>query len=320
MGKAGMRARWYLLVLLLAAGLVGCRGSLEPDAADADLPADAAEPGGAPVDAVLDLSFYSPALGREMSALVLLPADYDADPARRYPVLYLLHGIGGDNREWLGYGADETAACLSAAGRIAPLLIVLPQGDEGYWLNHADDGPRWGDAVATDLVAQVDGLYRTIPDRAGRAVGGLSMGGHGALQLAFNHPDVFGVAGAHSPTLRPRAEAPYYFADSATYAKVDPITLARRGEGAGQVRLWVDAGDADPWLGRIELLHDTLDRRGIAHVWQVWEGEHESEYWTAHVADYLTFYGKTLAGEKPSAHLDPASAPLDLACGKPAAP
>jgi enterochelin esterase-like enzyme len=318
MGRAGVRSSWYLLaLLLLAAALVGCGRSLEHTEGDADLPADVAAPSEAPAEAVLDRSFYSAALGREMSTLVWLPPDYDAAPARRYPVLYLLHGLGGDNREWLGYGVDETAACLSAAGRIQPFLIVLPQGDEAYWLNHADDGPRWGDAVTADLVAYVDARYRTIPDRAGRAVGGLSMGGHGALQLAFNHPDVFGVAGAHSPTLRPRAEAPYYFADPATFAKVDPITLARRGDGPAQVRLWLDAGDADPWLGRIELLHETLDRRGVAHTWQVWEGDHESEYWTAHVADYLAFYSQTLAGEKPSGLQAPPGAPLDLTCGKP---
>jgi len=105
-----------------------------------------------------------------------------------------------------------------------------------------------------------------------------------------------------------------------TFAKVDPITLARRGEGPAQVRLWLDAGDADPWLGRIELLHDTLDRRGVAHTWQVWEGDHESEYWTAHVADYLAYYSQTLAGEKPSNPAGPTSASPDLACGKPVAP
>src|SRR5437763_3806676 len=266
MGRARIGAGWYLLVVvLLAAALAGCGGHVEQDLDEVDPlaePVVADAPNG---DSVLHTAFYSAALGQDLSYLVWLPPEYDAAD-RRYPVLYLLHGIGGDNREWLGYGVDTAAACLLAAGRIQPFLIVLPQGDEAYWLNHAD-GPRWGDAIAQDLVAHMDATYRTIPDRGSRAVGGLSMGGHGALQLAFNYPDVFGVAGAHSPTLRPRAEAPYYFADRTTFAKVDPITLARRAEGLATIHLWLDAGDVDPWLPRIELLHQTLDQRAVAHAW-----------------------------------------------------
>jgi enterochelin esterase-like enzyme len=316
MGRPAIQASGYLLVVaLLAAALGACNASPERDADDVDPAAEAAP---LPADSVLDVAFYSPALDRDLAYLVWQPPGYGADPDRRYPVLYLLHGIGGDNREWLGYGVDTAATCLLAAGRIQPFLIVLPQGDEAYWLNHAD-GPRWGDAVADDLVAHVDGTYRTIPDRASRAVGGLSMGGHGALQLAFNHPDVFGVAGAHSPTLRPRGEAPYYFADAATFAKVDPLAHARRDADLNTIRLWLDAGDADPWLPRIELLHDTLDRRAIPHAWQVWAGEHASEYWTSHVVDYLAFYSQALAGEPVDAPLAKDSAAVQ-ACAPVAAP
>jgi enterochelin esterase-like enzyme len=314
MGRVRGRASWYPIVMALLAALAGCGATAERDAA-LDALAEAAV---APLDSVRGAAFHSPALDQDLSYLIWQPPGYAADPDYRYPVLYLLHGIGGDNREWLGYGVDEAAACLLAAGRIQPFLIVLPQGDEAYWLNHAD-GPRWGDAIAQDLVAHVDATYRTIPDRASRAVGGLSMGGHGALQLAFNHPDVFGVAGAHSPTLRPRGEAPYYFADPATFTKVDPISHARHDDGLSTIRLWIDAGDADPWLPRIELLHETLDRRAVAHTWQLWEGDHASEYWAAHVADYLLFYSQALAGEPDSGPVDKDGSAAAIACGKPAA-
>lgn len=319
MGSARDPATRYLCLLaLLAAVLAACARPAEPDPDDLAAHGELADEEAAAVDPVRDEAYYSAALDRQLSYLVWLPPDYDADPAPRYPVLYLLHGIGGDNREWLGYGVDVAATCLLAAGRIPPYLIVLPQGDEAYWLNHAD-GPRWGDAIADDLVAHVDATYRTIPDRASRAVGGLSMGGHGALQLAFNHPDVFGVAGAHSPTLRPRAETPYYFADAATFAKVDPITLARRASKLDTLDLWLDAGDADPWLPRIELLHETLEARAVAHAWHLWEGDHASEYWTAHVADYLTYYGDALAGDPGRAASKPAAWP-EPTCAKPAPP
>jgi S-formylglutathione hydrolase FrmB len=84
---------------------------------------------------------------------------------------------------------------------VAPMILILPQGDKGYWVSWSDGGPRWGDYVASDLRQQVDSKYRTLPDAAHQGIGGLSMGGAGALQLAFNHPDIFGVVGAHSPSL-----------------------------------------------------------------------------------------------------------------------
>src|SRR5438445_531295 len=96
--------------------------------------------------------------------------------------LYQSHARPGARKRWPCYGVDRTAHCLVTAGARQPTLIVLPQGDEGYWLNHAG-GERWGDYVASDVVTSVDATYRTLPAAGSRAVGGLSMGGHGALQL-----------------------------------------------------------------------------------------------------------------------------------------
>lgn len=125
---------------------------------------------------LLDRTFFSATLGRAMPYFVYLPVGY-AESGTRYPVLYMLHGYGGSNTEWIGYGLPETADHMMNAGEIPPMIIVLPQGDQAYWVNHANGGERWGDYTARDVVQQIDATYRTIPDAPHRAVGGLSMGG-----------------------------------------------------------------------------------------------------------------------------------------------
>ena len=87
-----------------------------------------------------NIQFYSPALGRDMPYFVYLPPDYQRD-LRRYPVLYMLHGNSGSYEEWPGYGLVGAADRMIAARDILPMIIVMPQGDFSYWVNHADGGP-----------------------------------------------------------------------------------------------------------------------------------------------------------------------------------
>src|SRR5881628_2559959 len=145
-------------------------------------------------------SFRSPTLDRTMPYFIYVPPGYDSS-GQRYPTLYMLHGLGGSNTEWKGYNLLGAADDLIKAGTIPPMLIVLPQGDQSYWFDPAN-GPRWGQYAARDVVDEIDAHWRTLADRDHRAIGGLSMGAQGALQLAMLYPDVFGIVGAHSPTLR----------------------------------------------------------------------------------------------------------------------
>ncbi|MDP8923738.1 MAG: esterase family protein [Chloroflexota bacterium] len=149
---------------------------------------------------VVEQRFWSAALAREMHYRLYLPPGYVLE-WRDYPVLYMLHGVAGGSSEWEELGLLEAADRLIAAGEIAPLLIVLPDGGPNYWVDHAD-GARWRDFVVSDIVPNVGRLYRTHPVRAARAIGGLSMGGEGALRIALLHPDIFGIAAAHAPSLR----------------------------------------------------------------------------------------------------------------------
>jgi len=243
---------------------------------------------------VFDRKFHSPILDRDMPYRIYLPPNYVAS-GKRYPVLYMLHGLSGSYTEWIDYKLFDFADDLINKGTIKPLIIVLPSGDQEYWVDHADDGPQYGLYVANDVVGFVDANYRTLAKRESRAIGGHSMGGHGSLQIALNHPGVFGVAGAHSPTLRTKDQSPEYFGDEAFFEAHDPVSLAKVLPNLNNLKIWVDIGTMDKtWRPRAEELHETLTSRGVVHEWYLFEGDHAGEYWMAHVPDYLKFYTSSM--------------------------
>jgi S-formylglutathione hydrolase FrmB len=174
------------------------------------------------------------------------------------------------------------------------MLIVFPEGAFGYWTNHANNGPRWGDYVAKDLVAHVDATYRTVRRPSARAIGGISMGAWGALHHAFSAPDVYGVVGAHSPALRPDDGTLAFLGRGAEFSGKDPLSLARTLPANSRLRIRIDTGQDDPWVARATLLHNTLTERGIAHAWQVTPGGHNWDYWHALLEEYLRFYTRAL--------------------------
>ena len=122
------------------------------------------------------------------------------------------------------------------------------------------------------------------------------MGADGALQLALLYPEVFPVAGAHSPVLREYESAPAYFGDREHWADHAPGPLIQKQHGvAAAPSIWLDAGDADQWRANVDAFHALLLQLEIAHEWRVWPGHHENSYWRTHLADYLRFYGAALS-------------------------
>lgn len=243
------------------------------------------------------ITFFSRALTREVTYFAWVPPGYGTS-GRGYPTLYLLHGVGGEAgfgiEEWLGYALTENLERLLGLGMIEPMIVILPPGDQGYWMNHAHGGPKWADFVAGDLVKHVDATFRTEPRRERRAIGGLSMGGHGALQLALNHPDTFAIAGAHSPTIRPFETSPAFFGDEQWFAKYDPISLVRNTNAAQRLLTWIDIGVEDTWLPATLVLKDALAAKRAPVAFRIMEGEHEGWYWQYYLPQYLSFYSKAL--------------------------
>jgi len=195
-----------LLALLLAAGCA----SAPPAAAPAPAAAVRAPAKGTVVrERVKSAALEGNLLGdpAEQELRVYLPPGYAAGGATRYPVLYFLHGFGGSAGAWTD-GKDpqrtlqHTLDTLIDEGTLAPLIVVLPNGSNRYGGSFWQDSPvtgGWETYVARDVVAHVDGKYRTLAQPQGRGVAGHSMGGFGALTMAMRHADVFGSAYALSP-------------------------------------------------------------------------------------------------------------------------
>ena len=144
------------------------------------------------------LTFHSTAMNGAENADVLLPAGYTT--TRRYPVVYLLHGGGGSFSDWLDHGnAEQIVGDL-------PVIVVMPEGGPDGWYSDwygtvpgtPGPAPAWETFHLDELIPFIDGHYSTIPDRSGRAIAGLSMGGYGAMAYASEHPDLFSVAGSFS--------------------------------------------------------------------------------------------------------------------------
>ncbi len=136
-------------------------------------------------------------------AAVYLPPGYEGEPARRYPTIYLLHGIFDRYRVWLEFfRVPKTLDALISRGAIPPVVVVMPNGGNLYgggFYRNSEVAGNWGDYVADDLVGFVDREFRTRARRESRAVTGHSMGGYGAIHLGMTRPEVFSVVWAMSP-------------------------------------------------------------------------------------------------------------------------
>jgi enterochelin esterase-like enzyme len=263
-----------------------------------------------------DAQFFSPILMRSVPYRIYLPPDY-ATSGRTYPVLYLLHGVGGDYTEWTTNHLPERVDDLIQRGAIQPMVVVMPDAKgRTYWANWPDNGPRYADYLAVDVVREIDTHYRTQWKASSRAIGGLSMGGLGALHTALHHPDIFSVVGGHSPSIRVEPDprmAPNL--PGASFDEFNPVWLMQyRWRPGPPLLMWLDVGLDDPYHWNVEKLRDlvVLDP-GIQLSWHETAGGHDGAYWSAHLNEYLTFYSDALrlVSNPPPAPLPtmPASAP-----------
>jgi enterochelin esterase-like enzyme len=123
------------------------------------------------------------------------------------------------------------------------------------------------------------------------------MGADGAIQISMNHPDVFGIAGAHSPVLRPWGAAPPFAVTQAYFEAHYPVTMVQADpETARGLKIELDTGADDFWITEVTAFHELLVRLGIDHTWNQWPGTHFGDYWGPHIPDYLRFYAQSFAG------------------------
>ena len=219
-------------------------------------------------------SYDSAVTGRQRTARVYLPAGYSSE--RKYPVLYLLHGIAGNHDEWRGYVRENTILDnLIAAGKAVPMIVVMPNGralpddrpppaDRIFTPEHVAAFARFEQDLLHSLIPAIEARYAVLVDRRHRAIAGLSMGGGQALNFGLGHLDTFAwVAGfSAAPNTRPAAQ------------------LLPDAEAAGQLALlYLSCGRQDGLIQVSQTLQRELKRRSIPHVWNVDEHGHDRESW-----------------------------------------
>lgn len=220
------------------------------------------------------------------SFLVYLPPSYKTPQAstRRYPVLYLLHGSPGGIHDWVVAGkADESANTLIFTEEISELLLVMPDGNgrpkmTSEWGNSFDQRQRIEDYVSRTLVTYVDSHYRTLADPAHRAIGGLSMGGFGAMNIALHHPTVFGSV---------IALGGYYVATGAVWGKNtayltanSPLKSIAQDKAAWKLHIYLgDATSDQPYYTDTLQFAGVLKKLGIPYTLDLQPGHHSWNVW-----------------------------------------
>ena len=237
--------------------------------------------------------------GRRQPVDVYLPPGYASHPLRRYPVLYLLHGVPGRPAAFLqtvrlGVVEDE----LVAARKAQPLILVMPFGSTGSftdeeWANGVRPGNGWETFVARDLVKAVDARYRTARTAAGRALAGLSEGGYGAINIGLHHPGEFHVLESWSGYAKADDIGSIFGHRRALLAANTPLHTLRGAAPAlleHHVYIWFYSGTDDRFRFQNRLFADDLRRDRIpsrfflvrgGHNWALWRGNAAGAYLVA---------------------------------------
>ncbi len=250
-------------------------------------------------------SFFSPAMQRNMSYCILLPADYQSS-RESYPVLYLLHGLFGSENDWLA------KTKLSDYARPLHLIVVMPEADDSWYTNSAaEPRNRYEDYLFGNLLREIESKYRVRPARNARFAAGLSMGGYGAVKAALQHPELFSVVGAFSPAfLGPREVSPFItprlaFGPPGSPARRanDDFVLLARADPATLPYFFLSCGAQDPLLANTEQMARLMHLFAIPYESYEWPGKHDWTIWDRSVRQFLD----TLAQRDPALRITAAS-------------
>jgi enterochelin esterase-like enzyme len=251
-----------------------------------------------------DIAFRSVAIDGTLHFSVYLPADYGTTTTR-YPVIYVLHGLPASNTAYQGLGFVESA--LDRAGGRA--ILVAPQASRASdtdpeYLN-LGPGNQWNTALTQELLRAVDGRYRTIASRGGRAIIGLSAGGYGAMHLGLENLDRYSVVESWSgyfhptdPTGTKSLDLGSDDANTAANVHRQFQASARRLKALPTFIAFYVGKDDTRFAAENQQLNQELSRAGIPHVFRLYPGGHQQSLWAGKAATWLALA---------LAHLSPAT-------------
>jgi S-formylglutathione hydrolase FrmB len=257
----------------------------------------------------------SAVLSRPVRYCAYLPASFDTDKARRFPVLYYLHGLGDNEQSLLNMGGWDLIEELRRTGKIGDFVVLAPNAGHTFFLNSADGKIRYEDFLLQEFIPQMEKKYRVEGTAAKRGITGVSMGGFGALRLAFQYPQQFAAVSAQMPALM--AEIPANFTaggagspgsmlgdvfgspvNVAYFQRHNVFYFARTTPAAQLKRLTIyfDVGSNDDYGFEQggQKLHQLLDSRGIPHEFHLYPGRHDAQFVMRHFGDVMQFQWKAI--------------------------
>lgn len=260
---------------------------------------------------ITNQKFYSNALGEDVKYAVLLPDGYDKTKDD-YPVVYLLHGFGNDERAWYSNGMIQYYSDR-IKDIISPMIFVMPNAYNTYYVNRYNGRYPFMNMLTTEMVPEIDKLYRTKRDKKSRAVMGYSMGGYGALILPALNPNVFSIGVPLSMSFRTdvqyieESQGVYDYQWSPIFGGIGANGQSRLTDHFKQyspfhffknqvtsnfsnLKLLIDCGDDEETLSVTnDKLHTVLRDLNISHEYRVRNGGHSFDYWKESYPEALKF-------------------------------
>ena len=245
-----------------------------------------------------EFHYYSSALGKATACNVIFPEE-TAQPGP-YPVFYLLHGLSDDHSNW------QRRTSIERYVQSLPLIVVMPDGGRG-WYSNAHEGYNYEDAIIEDCIGFIDRTFATDARREARSIGGLSMGGYGAIKLALQHPDLFVSANGHSGAYgfghaqwrTEESEFRRIVGPQNTDGPLDLWKIAADSPAQNRPALRIDCGSSDFLIEQNREFSAHLNELSIAHEYEEFLGAHDWAYWDKHVQGALRFHARHLGISKP---------------------
>ena len=248
------------------------------------------------------VQWFSEVLRKQVGMNAILP-DSGEPP---FPVYYLLHGLSDDHTIW------HRRTRIEWYVRELPLIVVMPDGYRGFYTDH-ERGPNYATFMGEELPRFVERHFPASTDERGRCIGGLSMGGYGALRVGLGYPDRYASVNSHSgavmigsgPIESDRLagwELEGIFGDDPSGSDHDLITLAERGNSRACLpEMRLDCGTDDFLIDSNREFHARLAAMRVAHEYEEFPGEHSWDYWDVHVREALSFHCRCLGITTPAA-------------------
>ena len=245
-----------------------------------------------------EFHYFSSALGKAATCNIFFPEETDVPGP--YPVYYLLHGLSDD------YSAWQRRTSIERYVQALPLIVVMPDGGRG-WYSNAHEGYKYEDAIIRDCIGFVDRTFHTDARREARAIGGLSMGGYGAIKLALQHPDLFVSANGHSGAYgfghaqwrNEESEFRRIVGPQGSGGPLDLWKIAADSAPENRPALRIDCGTSDFLIDHNREFSAHLNDLNIAHEYEEFPGAHDWAYWDKHVQSALRFHARHLGISKP---------------------